>query len=43
MLRSILEGQSASVILERMSSIENGLTSIRENLQQRAAILLQPA
>ena len=43
MLRSILEGQSASVILERISSIENGLTSIRENLQQRAAILLQPA
>lgn len=43
MLRSMLDGQSGASILEKLPAIENGLTAIRENLTQRAAILLQPA
>lgn len=43
MLRSMLENQPAAAVLENLSSIESGVESIRANLQQRAAILLQPA
>lgn len=43
MLRSMLDGQSGTAILEKLPAIQNGLTAIRENLAQRAAILLQPA
>jgi hypothetical protein len=43
MLRSMLENQPGTAILENLSSIESGVESIRNNLQQRAAILLQPA
>ena len=43
MLRSMLENQPAAAILENLASIETGLAAIRENLQQRAAIILKPA
>lgn len=43
MLRSMLENQPAAAILDNLSSLESGVESLRTNLQQRAAILLQPA
>lgn len=43
MLRSMLDGQPGTAILDKLPAIQNGLTAIRENLAQRAAILLQPA
>lgn len=43
MLRAILENQPVAALLENLSSIESGVESIRANLQQRAAILMQPA
>lgn len=43
MLRSMLENQPAAAMLENFASAESGLAAIKENLQQRAAILMQPA
>ena len=43
LLRSMLDGQRATSLLEKMSAIENGLDAIRANLQNRAALLLSPA
>ncbi len=42
-LRSMLENQTPAAILDNLSSIESGVEAIRANLQQRAAILMQPA
>jgi hypothetical protein len=43
MLRSILENQPAAAILENLPNIESGVESIHTSLQQRAAVLMQPA
>jgi len=43
MLRSLIDGQSGTALIEKLPAIENGLAAIHENLMQRAAILLQPA